>query len=86
MEPFQVYLGVTLGVFVAVVFPILRAAVAPKPLSVDAVGIPPWLNGIRHDRYLHDRYRIIVFVIYLNANKDAVKTVQWLTPFLVGFA
>jgi hypothetical protein len=86
MQPFQAYLWVVVGVFVAVVFPILRAVITPKPPGVKVAGIPPWLKKYGLIFIFSLVTAVIVFAIYLSTNKDALATAQWFTLFLVGFA
>jgi hypothetical protein len=85
MSPIVAYLWVALGVFVAVIFPLLRAAIGPKPMGVLG-GIPPWLKKYLLILAFSLVTAIIVLAIYLSSTEGGLKTVQWFTLFLLGFA
>jgi hypothetical protein len=87
MSGFEAYLWVVLGVFVAVVFPIIKAWIAPKPEGVVARGLPPW--AVKYLKILAFALvtGVIVLAIYLAAsNEDPLQTARWFTLFLLGFS
>lgn len=85
MTDFQAYLWMSLGVLVAVIFPILRAAVAPKPLA-KAIGLPPWVKKYGLLLLFCAVTGVILLAAYLAAKPNALDDLKWFTAFLFGFS
>jgi len=85
MTAFQAYLWMSVGVFIAIIFPILRAAVTPPP-KVVGPGLPPWLKKYALLLVFCAVTGVILLAIYLAANPNALAKLMWYTAFLFGFS
>jgi hypothetical protein len=84
MTAMQAYLWMAFGVLISVIFPIIKAAVAPK--TTESVGLPPWVKKYALIFVFAAVTAVIVLAAYLAANPEALKTLQWYTAFLFGFS
>ncbi|HEY0558321.1 MAG TPA: hypothetical protein VGG20_28985 [Thermoanaerobaculia bacterium] len=85
MTEMHAYLWMSFGVLVAIVFPVLRAAVAPKPLA-KVIGLPPWVKKYGLLLLFCAVTGIILLAAYLAAKPGALEGLKWFTAFLFGFS
>jgi hypothetical protein len=85
MTEMQAYLWMSFGVLIAIIFPILRAAVAPKQMKM-VDGLPPWVRKYGLLLLFCAVTGVILLAGYLAAKPDALKDLKWFTAFLFGFS
>jgi len=80
----QAYIWMNFGVFISVIFPILKAAV--KPPAAKMAGLPPWVKKYGLIFLFSAVTAVILLAIYLAANPNALANLAWYTAFLFGFS
>lgn len=80
----KAYLAISLGVLVAVLWPILRGFITKEFKPLAAPGLPPWLKKYGALLIFSMATGLIALAIWDSANPDA-EAPRFLVAFLIGF-
>jgi hypothetical protein len=83
MSDVQVLVVASIGVLVAVIFPVLRGFIRNEFRPLAGEGLPPWLRKYGGLFLFSAITGVIVLAIFRAANPDT--SVEWYTAFLLGF-
>jgi hypothetical protein len=84
MNDATMYGWVSLGVLIAVIFPVLSGFIRKEFPPTAAVGLPPWLKKYGALLIFSLVAALICLAIWKAGNPD--KGIEWFTAFLLGFA
>lgn len=83
MNDFTAYMYIVLGVVVAVVLPILAAAIRKEFPVVQGIGFPPWLRRYMLLFVFSLVVAIASLAVWRSQNPNA--HLQWYSAFMIGF-